>query len=51
MIRGRSLRKWAFAAIKTGLSVIPLANLAMVFPVHGNMSNASSNFLGPMGSA
>ena len=51
MITGRLFRKWLFAAMVTGPSAIPCASLARVFPVQGAMINASSSFLGPIGSA
>ena len=35
IINGLLFRKWAFAAIQTGVSVIPLAILESVFPVQG----------------
>ena len=43
--------KCAFAAIKTGVSVIPLASFAIVFPVQGNSTRMSSRLCGPIGSA
>ena len=48
---GLSFLRWAFAAIKTGVSVIPFASFASVFPVHGKMTSRSSRLLGPIGSA
>ena len=49
--RGLSQRKCAFAAIVTGVSVIPLAILANVFPVQGAITKASNGCAGPNGSA
>ena len=51
MTNGRLLRKCAFAAIVTAVSVMPFAILASVFPVHGLITRASSSILGPSGSA
>ena len=48
---GLLLRKWALAAMRTGVSEIPLASFDKVFPVQGAMSRISNNALGPMGSA
>ena len=47
---GRALRRWDFTARATGVSVIPAAILARVFPVQGATINRSSSFFGPMGS-
>ena len=44
IISGRSVRRCAFAAIHTAESVIPTANLARVFPVHGAMISRSNGF-------
>ena len=49
--RGLSFLKCAFAAINTGVSVIPLANLAMVLPVQGMITKISRRLFGPIGSA
>ena len=49
--RGFSLRRWAFAAISTGVSVMPFASFARVFPVQGAIRRISRYPLGPMGSA
>jgi hypothetical protein len=43
--------KWDFAAMTAGVSVIPLANFANVFPEHGAIIIISVIFLGPIGSA
>ena len=48
---GLLLRICAFAAINTGVSVIPFASLAAVFPVHGMIASTSRNPFGPIGSA
>ena len=40
-----------FAAMVTGVSLIPEASFARVLPVHGAMMSASRDTLGPMGSA
>lgn len=48
---GRLLRKWDFAAIRTGVSEIPFASFDKVFPVQGAMTRISISPLGPMGSA
>lgn len=40
-----SLRRCAFAAISTGVSVIPFTNFAIVLPVHGAMTSASKGLL------
>jgi len=49
--RGFWFLKWALHAIVTGVSVIALANLAIVLPVHGTTINTSKFNLGPTGSA
>ena len=49
--RGLLLRRCAFAAINTGVSVIPLASFAMVLPVHGKSTRISNRLPGPIGSA
>ena len=41
----------AFAAISTGVSMIPVHNLAAVFPVHGAITMISKKLFGPIGSA
>lgn len=51
IIKGRSLRRCALAAMQTAVSVIPLAILASVFPVQGLMIKASRQIRGPSGSA
>ena len=51
MTSGFSLRRCAFAAISTGVSVIPFTNFAIVLPVHGAMTSASKGAFGPIGSA
>ena len=51
MRRGRDCRICAFAAIVTGVSVIPDASFASVFPVQGQIISASSGVFGPSGSA
>ena len=43
--------RWAFAAISAVESVIPLANFAIVFPVHGAITTTSNKAFGPIGSA
>ena len=43
--------KWDFAAIVAGVSIIPFANFAIVFPEHGAISITSVNCFGPIGSA
>ena len=48
---GRSVLICAFAAMHTGVSVIPLASFANVFPVQGQRISISKGFLGPKGSA
>ena len=48
---GRSLRRCAFAAKVTGVSVMPFASLPSVLPVHGAIISASKSFWGPIGSA
>ena len=48
---GLPFRRCAFAAIRTGVSVIPLASLARVLPVQGAMRRISRYPFGPMGSA
>ncbi len=48
---GEPLRKVAFAAINTALSVAALANLLIEFPVIGAITIQSSGLLGPNGSA
>ena len=48
---GLLFRRWAFAAIRTGVSVIPLASFAIVLPVQGKRTRMSSRLPGPMGSA
>ena len=48
---GLSLRRCAFAAIHTGVSVIPFASFESVFPVQGQIIRHSSGVLGPSGSA
>ena len=50
IMTGLPLRRWLFAAIVTGPSAILCASFAKVFPVHGAIISASSNFFGPMGS-
>ena len=47
---GASFRRWALAARVTGVSAMPFASFAIVFPVQGAMTSASSNALGPIGS-
>lgn len=49
--KGLSFLKWAFAAIRTGESVIPLHSFASVFPVHGKITRISNRLFGPIGSA
>jgi len=44
------LRKLDFAAIVTGVSLIPLASFPNVLPVQGAINSKSSRFLGPIGS-
>lgn len=51
MIKDLSLRKCAFAAMQTGVSVIPFASFASVLPVQGAITSASSDTFGPRGSA
>ena len=51
MTKGRSLRKCAFAAMETLVSVIPFAIFDKVLPVQGQMIRASSGVFGPNGSA
>lgn len=46
MTSGFSLRRCAFAAISTGVSVIPFTNFAIVLPVHGAMTSASKGAFG-----
>lgn len=41
----------ALYAIATGVSVIPRASFARLLPVQGAITNKSSNFSGPIGSA
>ena len=48
---GPPLRRWALAAMVTVVSVMPLASLARVLPVQGQITSTSSRCLGPMGSA
>ena len=48
---GRPLRRCAFAAIVTALSVIPAASFAMVLPVQGAMTSTSKSLPGPTRSA
>ena len=48
---GLSFRICAFAAINTGVSVIPTASFAIVFPVHGAITRISKSPFGPIGSA
>ena len=48
---GQTLGESAFAAINTGVSVIPAASLAIVFPVQGAITMTSKYPFGPMGSA
>ena len=50
-ISGLSFLRCALAAIKTGVSVIPPHNFAIVFPVQGAMTIASRFPFGPIGSA
>ena len=49
--RGFSFLRWALAAIRAGVSVMPLASFAMVFPVQGRRISKSRRFPGPIGSA
>ena len=51
IITGRLFRKCAFVAKVTDVSHIPLASLPRVLPVQGAITKASSNSLGPIGSA
>ena len=51
IIKGFSFLKWDFAAMVTGVSVIPFASFAIVFPVAGAIIIISVIFFGPMGSA
>ena len=51
MRTGRSLRRWALAAMVTLESVTPAASLPSVLPVQGQMMSKSRSFFGPMGSA
>ena len=51
MTSGFSLRRWAFAAMSTGVSVMPQASFARVLPVQGAMRRISRKPFGPMGSA
>ena len=44
IMRGRSLRRWAFAAISTDESVMPFESFASVLPVHGAITRASKSF-------
>ena len=48
---GRLLRRCAFAAMVTGVSVMPHASFARVLPVAGAMMSASKGYFGPSGSA
>lgn len=48
---GRPLRKCDFTERVAGVSVMPAAILASVFPVHGATMSRSSSFFGPIGSA
>ena len=48
---GRPMRKFDLTAIVTGVSVMPFASFASVFPVHGATIIRSTIFLGPIGSA
>ena len=48
---GLPLRRWDFAAIVTGPSVMPWASLARVLPVQGAMTRTSARSCGPNGSA
>ena len=50
-ITGRWFRNCAFAAIRTGVSVMPFASFARVFPVHGAIKSAKKGAFGPIGSA
>ena len=50
MTTGRPLRRWAFTAMVTAVSVIPAASFARVFPVAGATTRTSSSPFGPMGS-
>ena len=45
MTSGRPFRMWAFAAISTGVSVIPAASFARELPVQGAMIMISKKFL------
>ena len=51
IITGRLFLKCAFVASVTDVSLIPLASFPRVLPVHGAITNASSSFFGPIGSA
>ena len=51
ILSGRSDRKCALTAMQTGVSVMPFASLAKVFPVQGQMTRASKGMVGPNGSA
>ena len=51
IITGRKLRSCDFAARVTVVSAIPFASFAIVLPVHGAITKASSIFFGPIGSA
>ena len=51
IISGLPLRKCAFAARVTQVSVMPQASFERVLPVHGAIISASRSFFGPMGSA
>ena len=48
---GFSFLRWAFAAMRAGVSVMPLASFAMVFPVQGKRISRSRRLPGPIGSA
>ena len=48
---GLALRRCDLTAIVTGVSVMPQASFASVFPVHGATISRSNIFFGPIGSA
>ncbi len=48
---GFILRRWLFTAMQTGVSIIPSAIFASVFPVQGDTTSISNIRFGPMGSA
>ena len=51
MRSGLLFLRWAFAAIRAGVSVMPFASLAIVLPVQGKSTRISSRLPGPIGSA